>query len=122
MEERIRQSAHASVMRGCGFGMLTIFTGMIGVASSLSLVLRTGGFGMLLMTFILILKAARAHRVPAHSTEIWVMLDEKDRPPKALAGRMIASARRETLLVFAYWSAIMAAVLLAAELVERIIG
>lgn len=119
MEERIRQFANASVMRGCGFGMLTVATGMMGVAFSLRLVLYAGGTGMLLMTFILVLKAARADRVAYRTTEVWIMLDEKDRPPAALAPSMICRARRTALLQYAYWSALMAASLLASGLALR---
>jgi len=116
MEETIRRAAFTSVMRGCGFGMLGVVTGMMGLANELVLALRTGGLGMLLMTFVLILKAARVDQVSYKSTEVWVMLEDGQRPPDALAHRMIADARREAMLRFAYLSAIVAVVLLAFEL------
>ncbi len=112
MEEIIRRLAHISVLRGCGFGTLTILTGMMGVAFDLSLVLKTGGIGMLLMAFILILKAARVYQTPLRTTEVWIMLDERDRPPVALARGMIAEARRDVMLLYAYFSAIVSAALL----------
>ena len=122
MEDRIRRTAHLSVMRGCGFGMLAIVTGMMGAAITPALVLKTGGFGMLLMAFILILKASRADRVPFRSTEVWIMLDKKDRPPEALAPAMITQARRGALLFYAYYSAVIGVVLLSGGLIALIFG
>jgi len=112
----ILRNAHLSVMRGCGFGLLAVVTGMMGLANDAVLALRWGGIGTLLMTFVLILKAARAHRVPFRATEVWVMLDPPQRPPEALAGRLIAQARREALLLYAYWSAALSVAFLAGEL------
>ena len=116
MPDNIHRNAHLSVMRGCGFGLLGIVTGMMGLANDAVLALRWGGIGTLLMTFVLILKAARVDRVPYRSTEVWVMLDPHQRPPDALAGRLIAVARRDALLRYAYFSAGLSVALLAGEL------
>lgn len=120
MEQRIRALAYLSVVRGCGFGLLTIFTAMVGVAADLSLVLRTGGIGLLLMAFILVLKAARAYRVSFRATEIWILLDKEQRPPAAIAGALIPRFRREALLLYGYRSAWLAAALLTAEIVRAL--
>ncbi|MCA1952708.1 MAG: hypothetical protein LDL25_02530 [Hyphomicrobiales bacterium] len=113
MDDRIRAHAHVSVMRGCGFGVIAIITTMIGVADRLALSLKVGGIGMLLMTFILLLKAARAGETRFRSTEVWIMLDEHERPPEALAPGLIARARREAFLRYAWFSAIAAGLMLA---------
>lgn len=122
MEEIVRRKVLVSVLRGCGFGALTIVTGMIGAANSLPLFLKTGGYGMLLMAFILILKASRADRIPYRKTEVWIMLDTSERPPDALAAAMIANARREIMLEYAYYSAITGVVLIAFELLVTLLG
>jgi hypothetical protein len=116
MEEIIRRTAYTSVMRGCGFGMLGIVTTMMGLANELVLALKAGGLGMLLMAFVLIFKASRVDRVSYKTTEVWVMLDKHERPPEALAARMVADARREAMLRFAYISAILAVGMLSFEL------
>jgi hypothetical protein len=121
MEQRIREYAHVSVMRGCGFGMLAIVTSMMGVANEPALALKFGGLGMLLMAFVLILKAARVDQTRFRSTEVWIMLDEGERPPEALAPFLIAEARKDALLRYAYLSAIIAVVMLAGELVFLIL-
>lgn len=121
MEDHIRRVAHTSVMRGCGFGMLAVVTSMIGLANDLALALKAGGLGMLLMTFVLIFKASRADRVPFKTTEVWVMLEKNERPPEALAPHMVAEARREALLRFAYLTAIIAVALLAGELLSLLL-
>lgn len=116
MEQTIRQLAHASVMRGCAFGMLGVVTGMMGFADQLPVALKWGGLGTLLMAFVLILKASRADRVAFRSTEVWIMLDKDQRPPESLAPVLIANARREAMLHYAYLSAIIAALLLGGGL------
>jgi hypothetical protein len=113
VEQRVREFAFLSVMRGCGFGMIAIVTTMLALGNQPDMSLKFGGFSLLLMSFILILKAARAHAVPWRSTEVWIMLRPDDRPPETLAAGLIAEARREAFLVYAYRSAIMAGLLLA---------
>lgn len=117
MEATIRRYAQLSVARGCGFGALTIATAMVGSASDLSLFFRTGGFATLLMCFILMLKAARADRTPVKETEVWVMLPRDIRPQPEVAAPLIARARRDYLLKFAYAAAIVACAELGADLV-----
>ncbi|MCZ8259658.1 MAG: hypothetical protein O9333_05965 [Beijerinckiaceae bacterium] len=117
MEQRVRECAFLSVMRGCGFGMIAIVITMLALANQPDMSLKFGGFSLLLMSFILILKAARAHVVPLRSTEVWIMLRTDDRLPEALASGMIPEARREAFLVYAYRSAVMAGLLLALDMV-----
>jgi hypothetical protein len=117
MEQRVREVAHLSVMRGCGFAMIAIVITMLALGEQPVMSLQFGGFGLLLMSFILILKAARAHAVPLRSTEVWIMLRPDDRPPESLAAGLIAEARQEALLIFAYRAACAAAFLLAVDLV-----
>lgn len=117
MEATIRRYAHISVARGCGFGALTVATLMVGSASDLSLFFRSGGIGALLMCFILLLKASRVEKVAVKSTEVWIMMPKELRPKPEIAAPLIARARRDYLLRFAYVAAVVAGVELAADLV-----
>ncbi|PPD14719.1 MAG: hypothetical protein CTY25_10340 [Methylobacterium sp.] len=117
METTIRRYAHLSIARGCGFGALTIATIMVGSASDLGLFFRAGGFATLLMCFILLFMAARADHVPVKQTEVWIMMPKDQRPPAEIAAPLIARARKEYLLRFAYVAAIVASVDLTLDLV-----
>ncbi|MCA3655486.1 MAG: hypothetical protein IOB85_09090 [Methylobacterium sp.] len=116
METMIRRYAQLSIARGCGFGALAIATVMVGSASNLSLFLRSGGFATLLMCFILLIMAARADHVPVKRTEVWIMLPKENRPPVEVAAPLIARARKDYLLRFAYVAAIVASVELGLDL------
>ena len=116
METTIRRYAQLSIARGCGFGALAIATVMVGSASNLSLFLRSGGFATLLMCFILLIMAARADHVPVKRTEVWIMLPKENRPPLEVAAPLIARARKDYLLRFAYVAAIVASVELGLDL------
>ncbi|MCZ8271804.1 hypothetical protein [Rhabdaerophilum sp.] len=116
METTIRRYAQLSIARGCGFGALAIATVMVGSASNLSLFLRSGGFATLLMCFILLIMAARADHVPVKRTEVWIMLPKESRPPVEVAAPLIARARKDYLLRFAYVAAIVASVELGLDL------
>lgn len=116
METTIRRYAQLSIARGCGFGALAIATVMVGSASNLSLFLRSGGFATLLMCFILLIMAARADHVPVKRTEVWIMLPKENRPSVEVAAPLIARARKDYLLRFAYVAAIVASVELGLDL------
>lgn len=116
METTIRRYAQLSIARGCGFGALAIATVMVGSASDLSLFFRSGGFSTLLMCFILLIMAARADHVPVKRTEVWIMLPKENRPPLEVAAPLIARARKDYLLRFAYVAAIVASVELGLDL------
>lgn len=116
METTIRRYAQLSIARGCGFGALAIATVMVGSASDLSLFFRSGGFSTLLMCFTLLIMAARADHVPVKRTEVWIMLPKENRPPVEVAAPLIARARKDYLLRFAYVAAIVASVELGLDL------
>ncbi len=109
---KINQLAHASVARACGFAMLAIATFMIGLSAEFALALRAGGYGCLLMSFVLIAMSWRADSTPYKRTELWLMLDPAERPQAAVAQAIIGMARREALLAFALRSAWLASTLL----------
>jgi hypothetical protein len=111
--EHIRRLAWVSVARGCGFGVLAIFTLMIGFITTPGVALDAGGFGFLLMSVILMVKAGRADHLPHHRTELWLMLEPERRPPPGVASSVITTTRREVMLRCAYLSALTAFACLA---------
>lgn len=110
--QRIDQLAHASVARGCGFALLAIAMFMVGLSGEFPLALRAGGYGCLLMCFVLMAMAWRAAEKPYKRTELWLMLEPDERPQPAIAQSIIANARREAFLDFALRSAWLALFLL----------
>ena len=109
MPDPVRAAAFTSIARGSGFGGLAVVTMMIGFADQPIVAMKIAGYGALLETAILLLMARHAPDKPHRRTEIWLILDARDRPPAAIAQRVVAQARREALLHFAYWAARVAA-------------
>jgi hypothetical protein len=117
----VERLAWTSVARGCAFGGLAIFMTMAGLAFDPAKSLMCGGLGTLLMTMILLLKANRATTFAHRKTEIWCMLEPKDRPAAQIAQTVIARARRHVLLRFALITAYMSVGLMTASLLARLI-
>lgn len=116
MSDPIRSAAVVSVARACGFGGLAIITSMLGLSFNPVLALKLGGYCWLLATMILILNAFQASKTPYARTEVWLMLPVSVRPPAVVAQRVVAAARREVCLRFAYWIACVSAAHLAGGL------
>jgi hypothetical protein len=121
MSPAVRHAAFISTSRGCGFAVLAIVTGMIGFASEPALALRIGGVSFLLSAAILVLKAWHAPRKPFRDTEVWLLLEEVDRPMAAYAQSAIAGARVEAFYRFAHMAATIAAILLSAALIAALL-
>lgn len=112
--EHIEAFARLSVLRGAGFGLLAIVCFMVGLAGMPALSFKAGGVLCLLACFILVLKAELAERRPYKRTEVWLMLDARQRPPAAVAQRIIGLALktccREVALLYARGAAAMLAI------------
>lgn len=111
---RLHVLAEISTARACGFAGLAILCLMVGLSSSLATTLKGGGYAALLVATVLLLMARRAPAKPYRRTELWLMLDDGERPPDALAQRLLAEARRAAFLRFAGYHAIAAALALMA--------
>jgi hypothetical protein len=109
MSNHIDHLAHVSVARGCGFALIALVTTVVGLSSQMPLALATGGVLCLIACFVLTLKAVNARRQDYRRTELWLMLEPRDRPNAAVAQRLIAIARRDALLEFALRAAWLAA-------------
>ncbi|WP_439498199.1 hypothetical protein [Bosea sp. (in: a-proteobacteria)] len=111
-DQRLRLLAEISTARACGFSGLAILCLMVGLSANLAATLKAGGYCALLVTAVLLLLAQQAAARPFKRTELWLMLDEAERPPAPIAQDMLAGARRAAFLRFAAYHAAAAAVLL----------
>ncbi|HEY5798158.1 MAG TPA: hypothetical protein VIU82_24400 [Bosea sp. (in: a-proteobacteria)] len=104
-EARFRELALLSVSRGCAFAGLAIICVMVGLAGYPGMALQSGAILMMLAAAVLILKAERSQRVSYKRTELWVLLDPKERPRADFAQQVIGLALREVYLRFARYFA-----------------
>ena len=122
MLDRLETAAMQSAMRGCGFAALAIFCMMAGFTGNLPSQLKSGGYGALLVTMVLVLKAFMAPRQRFRKTETWLLLAEADKPPEAYAQHMVTNARQLAFLRCAHSSGWLAAGLLGAGLLAGLLG
>ncbi len=85
---------------------------MFAFAGDLPRSLKVGGYGAFFVTVVLLLKTTNSDIKTYKRTEIWHMLGHDERPPEALAGRMITDARIEAMTRWALGSALAALFLL----------
>jgi len=99
--EVIRNVAVMCIARAVSFGALAIICVMVAFAFSPPASFRTGAFLTLIMAVVLLMKAQYAlYQQPRH-TEVWLYLDEHNRPRDAEASRRFASVMREVYGRFA---------------------
>jgi len=120
--DKLQQVAILSVGRAVGFGALAIVTVMVGLSYEPVLALRTGGVLLLLVLAVLLLKAQRAPFANFRRTEAWLLLDQGDRPEEPIAGRAMSAALRDAYLLFARWTAALAAAVWAAAVLLAWLG
>src|SRR5262245_11819856 len=72
--DELRAYADHSIRRGCGFGLLAIFTFMVGMAGEPGLALRSGAILITLAAVILTLKGNNAIHRRYNRTELWIMV------------------------------------------------
>ena len=118
--QRLHYLARVSVSRACGFGTVAIITMMVGLSERMTVSLKAGGYSMLLMCVVLLLKALLARDRHYKRTELWLLLEPEERPRAAVAQRLLGGILRETYLVFAARTALAAAVLLVGALVLQL--
>jgi hypothetical protein len=95
-------------MRACLFASLAIFCIMVGMSFSPRLAFQAGGFLTTIMAAILVLKAHGARTKDHRHTEMWLYLEDHQRPPPAYAQWASATVLRETYLTFALWTSMIA--------------
>jgi hypothetical protein len=114
--------AHETAMRACLFGALVIFCVMVGLSFMPRLAFQCGSFLTAVMSLILLYKAHEARTKDHRRTEMWLYLPQEHRPPTVYAQRVIATVLRETYLLFARWTGILAFVLLLLALLVNLAG
>jgi hypothetical protein len=118
----LRRIAYETVLRACGFASLAIFCVMIGLSFIPRSAFQAGGFLTMVMTAVLVYKAAEARTKDHRRTELWLYLSKERRPPKNFAQPAISSVMRETYFTFAYWTAIVSVVMWGIALAFSIAG
>jgi hypothetical protein len=115
--EAVERAAYLSVGRACGFGALAIFCFVVGLSYDPNLAAKSGGILCMLMTAILLLRAASAPTRPYKTTETWLMLETTERPSAHVAQQVIGSTLREAYFWYARSTAMVTACLLAIAVV-----
>jgi hypothetical protein len=120
--ERINRLASMVVWRGFGFAWLAICTAMSGLIFDLALACRVGALLALALALALQLRAETYHRIKRISeSEVWILLAEEERPPKAMARQLIVPAMRDELREKALYSAVMGGGLFLISFVLRML-
>jgi hypothetical protein len=109
--DAVERAAYLSVGRACGFGALAIFCFVVGLSYDPNLAAKAGGILCLLMTAILLMRAASAPTRPYKATETWLMLENADRPSEQIAQQVIGSALRNAYFWYARSTAMVTALL-----------
>ncbi len=120
--ELLRRIAFETVSRACGFGSLAIFCVMIGLSFAPRTAFQAGGTLTMAMTVILIIKAREARTKPYRKTELWLYLPEDQRPPESQAQWATSTVLRDTYLMFALWTSVIAIVMWVLALLFSLIG
>jgi len=118
----MRRVAYETVLRACGFGSLAIFCVMVGMSFMPRLAFQAGGFLTTMMALILIYKAYEARTKHYRHTEMWLYLEQNQRPPESYAQWASATVLRETYLTFALWTSMIAIALWAMALLFGLAG
>jgi hypothetical protein len=107
MEPRlIRDLADLSIRRACGFGLIAVFTTMIGCSSEPYLAVRLGAFGVTVAAVILLWRGQTAPRRRYRDTEVWLMIRDTAPPlPKERLQHLISQALADSY----FWHARVAA-------------
>lgn len=118
----MRRIAYETVLRACGFAALAIFCIMIGLSFHPRAAFQAGGTLTTVMTLVLMFKAREARTKNYRHTEMWLYLPKEHRPPESYAQVASATVLRETYLVFARWTAVIAIVMWVIALIMSLIA
>jgi hypothetical protein len=77
--DEIEHLARRSVSRASWLAMATIAIMMLATAYDPHLCASVGGFGLLLLTFGLVLRALVSHRIDPRDTEVWGLINPSPR-------------------------------------------
>ncbi|MGH7002701.1 MAG: hypothetical protein ACREIP_02015 [Alphaproteobacteria bacterium] len=92
-----RELADLSIRRGCGFGLIAVFTAMIGFSAIPYLAVRCGAFMMTAAAVIMLWRGLTAPRRSFRDTEVWLMIRDTAPPlPKDRLQSIIGAALAES--------------------------
>lgn len=121
--ERIRSLAKLSVLRACGFACLAIGVAMAGLAFDPAFAFRLGAVLMLILAAVLEARGRSYHRVRRITeTEVWILLEDHERPSKEVARPLIVAAMEAELREKAGWALALALGFFCVALVVRWLG
>lgn len=120
--KEIEQAAQISVGRACGFAGFGIALSVMALSFEPVVAIKTGAVLTLGLTISLLICASMAHNTPHQRTEVWLLIDERSRPPERQAKRIINEARRTAMLWFASWTALTSALFAGAGLALALIA
>ncbi|MCG6121789.1 MAG: hypothetical protein MEP57_03650 [Microvirga sp.] len=121
--DRIGQLAALSVLRATGFATLAIGLAMATLAFDPALSLQVGGIFFLLLAVVMDYRARvypRKRRI--RESEVWIMLADDQRPPEALARRLIVPAMQRELREKGLWVASVSAACLGLSVLTTLTG
>ena len=101
----IEQAAQLSIGRACGFAGFGIALTVLALSFEPVLAAKIGAALSLVLTITLLIFASRARHTLHQTTEVWLLIDAKSRPPAHHARQIVNEARRQAMLWFARWSA-----------------
>lgn len=120
--DRLREVAFQTIGRAVGFAGLAILCVMAGLAFDPLMAVRAGGILVLLVLFVLLIKARNALSVDYKSTEMWLYLEKDEKPAEAYAQWAASTVLREAYMWFARWTAGVAVVLWAIAILLSLLG
>lgn len=103
--ERIRHRAFECAARDAGLAALAVLAAMFLLSPDLILALKAGAIGFALVAIFLLERARRTARSAPEETEVWHCLTRDERPPRAIARPMIASAAGQAGRTLAFYAA-----------------
>lgn len=114
--------AEMATARACGFAGLGIVAVMVGLSFDPLLALKSGAILLSMLTAVLHFLALRAPTVPYKRTEVWLMIEASDRPPEAVAQRLIGGAVQAAYRRFALYAASGAGAMWLLALLYALVG
>jgi multidrug efflux pump subunit AcrB len=96
--DAIKEASDLSIRRACGFGLLAIWTTMVGLSYEPLLAVRAGAVLMTVMGAVLLVRAWGARHRPYKRTEVWLILNKTHDLPEARAQQVFGNILRERYL------------------------
>jgi hypothetical protein len=120
--DQLRRLAFLSIGRACGFAGFAILCVMIGLSYDPLMATRVGGIFTTMMTILLLIRARLALTQNIRRTEMWLMLEDGDRPAREYAQWVGSTVLRDAYLWFAQYAAGVSIVLWTLALILSLAG